>query len=150
MMSPCLICAKLILNSGISAVIYEKEYPINGLQLLLESGVYIHHLNLEKPMIRKVRTDNGKMRIDNKHHIEMDRIIKTTNGEPIPDEEPRILFRGRDRLALPMLRFYRDLCLKDGATDFQLESVDGMIQEFEEFAEQSPEVLKQPGITRGR
>ena len=42
MMSPCLICAKLILNSGISAVIYEQIYPINGLSLLLESGVYVH------------------------------------------------------------------------------------------------------------
>lgn len=87
-------------------------------------------------------------RIDNKHHMEGEQIVKTGNGVPIPDDEPVILFRGRDRLALPVLRFYRDLCVADGCTDFQLNSLDGMIRAFEEFAATSP-TMKQPGITRG-
>lgn len=89
-------------------------------------------------------------RIDNKHHIEGERIIKTTNSVPIDlEKEPVILFRGRDRLALPMLRYYRELCVADGCTDFQLTSTDDMIRRFEEFSTQSP-TMKQPGCTRGK
>lgn len=112
--------------------------------------------------MRKTRTGTFH-RIDEKHHLEIRRypdgdfaehqpypvIVKSGNGEPIPLAEPRILFRGRDRLALPMLRFYRELCEKDGATDYQLASIDTMLREFEEFAATSP-TMKQPGITRGK
>jgi hypothetical protein len=43
-------------------------------------------------------------RIDNKHHLEGEKIIKTTNGQAIDlEKEPVILFRGRDKLALPMM-----------------------------------------------
>jgi hypothetical protein len=88
-------------------------------------------------------------RLDNKHHLEGEAIIKTGNGQPINlAAEPVILFRGRDRLALPMLRHYRQLCSIDGCTDFQLESMDDMIRRFQEFSDASP-TMKQPGITRG-
>lgn len=85
--------------------------------------------------------------IDEKHSIDGDRIIKTATGEEIPETEPVILYRGRDRLALPMLLFYRDLCVNDGATDYQLESMDRMIERFKKYAEENP--TKQPGVTRG-
>lgn len=85
--------------------------------------------------------------IDEKHSIDSDRIIKTATGEEILETEPVILFRGRDRLALPMLHFYRQLCVDDGATDYQLESMDRMIERFDKFASENP--TKQPGITRG-
>lgn len=87
-------------------------------------------------------------RIDNKHHLDGEQIIKTGNGQPIPDDEPVILFRGRDKLALPMLRCYRALCVADGCTDYQMESMDDMIHRFEEFSNASP-TMKQPGCTRG-
>lgn len=42
--SPCLGCAKLIINSGISKVIYFTEYPAPGaLELLHEAGVVTKH-----------------------------------------------------------------------------------------------------------
>lgn len=88
-------------------------------------------------------------RIDNKHHLEGEQIVKTGNGQPIPDDEPVILFRGRDKLALPMLLHYRQLCADDGCTDFQLTSMDDMIRRFKAFSAQSP-TMKQPGCTRGR
>lgn len=97
-----------------------------------------------------------EVRVDNKHSI-----YTTADGvpvlakrladgklQPIPSGEPVILFRGRDRLALPMLEFYRKLCQIDGVTDYQLESLDGMIAEFAEFASTS-QTMKQPGITKG-
>lgn len=86
--------------------------------------------------------------IDEKYSIDGERIIKTLTGEEIPDGEPVILYRGRDRLALPMLEFYRALCVDDGATEYQLESMDRMINKFRKFAEENP--TKQPGITEGK
>jgi hypothetical protein len=87
-------------------------------------------------------------RLDNKHNLVGETIVKT-NGVPIDLEiEPVILFRGRDKLALPMLAYYRQLCVDDGCTNFQLESMDDMIRRFQDFANQSP-TMKQPGSTLG-
>lgn len=87
--------------------------------------------------------------IDLKHHIDEEgRIVKTGNDVPIPDDEPLILFRGRDRLAVAMLEYYRELCFNDGCNGFQLGQVDELIRKFREFAEISP-TMKQPGVTRG-
>jgi hypothetical protein len=89
-------------------------------------------------------------KIDLKHHIdEKGQIVKTGNGVPIPEEEPTILFRGRDRLAVPLLKRYRDLCVADGCNDFQIRQVNELINRFEDFAEANPQTMKQPGVTRG-
>lgn len=88
-------------------------------------------------------------KIDEKHHIEGDQIFKTTNGTIIPLTEPTILFRGRDRLAVPMLEFYRALCKNDGANDYQLGTMDIMINRFKQFGIDNPQTMKQPGITKG-
>lgn len=86
--------------------------------------------------------------IDEKHHIENDQIIKTSNNTIIPLDEPLCLFRGRDKLALPMLEFYKQLCKHDGCTDYQLESMEAVIKRFRDFAASSP-TMKQPGVTKG-
>lgn len=98
--------------------------------------------------------------IDNKHSIVLlphlpegapeIKIVKHTNGTAIPDDEPVILFRARDYLALPMLNYYRELCRRDGATDFQLNSMDDMLKKFEHFRDMHPDIMKQPGCTRGK
>jgi len=89
-------------------------------------------------------------RLDNKHHLEGESIVKTGNGVPIDLEvEPVILFRGRDKLAVPLLKAYYHMCVLDGCTEFQLESMRDMIARFESFADSSP-TMKQPGITKGK
>ncbi len=91
-----------------------------------------------------------KRLIDLKHHIdENHQIVKTGNGVPIPDGEPLILFRGRDRLAVPMLEAYRQLCIDDGCNNFQLDQIDELIARFKMFASANPATMKQPGVTRG-
>jgi len=94
-------------------------------------------------------------RIDNKHSIVVDRngfpsLVKRLNNgdfQPIPETEPVILFRGRDKLAVPMLVHYRELCRSNGCTDYQLKSMDDMIQQFKDFTSNSS--MKLPGSTRG-
>lgn len=104
-------------------------------------------------------------RIDSKYHIEVTgfasgltvgqpnlaiSIVKTGNGQPIPDDEPVILVRAKDWLALPLLRYYREICLLDGCTDFHMRGLDAIIHAFEEFKEKHQEVMKQPGSTGGK
>ena len=76
-------------------------------------------------------------------------IVKTATGEPIPPDEPMILFRARDRHAALMLRYYLDLCRQDECTDFHIRGINNRIDAFEQFAEEHGERMKQPGITRG-
>ena len=42
-MSPCLMCAKMIINSGIEEVVYDQRYPLGetSLNLLAEAGVTV-------------------------------------------------------------------------------------------------------------
>lgn len=89
-------------------------------------------------------------KLDDKHHLDGESVVKTGNGVPIDlDVEPVILFRGRDKLALPMLEFYRDLCIKDGCTQFQLDTVNHRIDLFRKFAKIS-DTMKQPGVSLGK
>lgn len=87
--------------------------------------------------------------IDEKFHIEGDKIIKTTNGQEVPMEEPLCVFRGRDYLVIPLMEYYRQLCVLDGCNDHQMDLIDHRIEMFRAFARDYPERMKQPGITRG-
>ena len=77
------------------------------------------------------------------------RIVKTSNGQPIPEDEPLFLTRGRDHLALPLLAHFQKLCAEDGCTDYQIQGNAEAIAEFAKFRDEHPERMKQPGITRG-
>jgi hypothetical protein len=88
--------------------------------------------------------------IDPKYHIENETIVKTLTGEPVPDDEPLILFRARDRLALPMLRIYKVLSQMDGCSEYHMNGVNTMINVFLDFSIKHPDRMKQPGITQGR
>ena len=47
-LQPCLGCAKSLVNSKVSEIIYEKEYPDKrGLEFLKESGITVRRLNYD-------------------------------------------------------------------------------------------------------
>lgn len=89
--------------------------------------------------------------IDPKYHVRLStgEIVKTSNGVVVPEDEPVILFRARDRMALPALLAYRRLCLDDGCNEHQIESIGERIRAFDTYAGTHPETMKQPGSTRG-
>ena len=99
---------------------------------------------------------SNEKRVDNKHSIYTDengepflaKRLESGELQPIPPEEPVIVFRGRDGLALPMLQYYREMCIGNRCTDYQLNSLDDMIRRFREFADTSGK-MKRPGSTRG-
>lgn len=46
-LSPCNICAKAIINAGISEVIYLERYEkSNGIDILIDAGIHVRHLKL--------------------------------------------------------------------------------------------------------
>lgn len=53
--SPCLICAKMIINSGINEVVYSADYPLadRARDLLLEAGIHLRRFeNNPDPRLR--------------------------------------------------------------------------------------------------
>lgn len=77
-------------------------------------------------------------------------IAKKSNGEPIPEDEPVFILRGRDHLALRLLDFYRNLCYADNCTDYHMDLLNKTIRDFINFGQNNPDKMKQPGITKGK
>lgn len=49
--SPCIECAKLIIQAGIRRVVYAEQYRLtDGLDLLRRAGVEVEHLPLDSPV----------------------------------------------------------------------------------------------------
>jgi hypothetical protein len=78
------------------------------------------------------------------------RLVNRQSGEAIPDDEPVFFLRARDRLALPLLHAYEELCIEDDCTDEHMKMLSDTILEFDLFALQHPERMKQPGVTLGK
>lgn len=89
-------------------------------------------------------------RINSHFHIDDEQIIKTSNGQPIPPEEPVFIFRGRDKLAVEALLHYVHVAKDDGCNEEFLASLGATIDEFRQFRIQYHDRMKQPGITRGK
>lgn len=81
---------------------------------------------------------------DPKYDIDANgRICNAATGEPIPDDEPIMILRAKDRLAYAALdRYYRlSLARCDGA---HCESVAERMQAFQRFSEEHPDRVKIP------
>ncbi len=76
-------------------------------------------------------------------------LIKRSNEEPVPEDEPIFILRGRDHLAVEVLKCYRALSISDGCNDFHMDGLQAQIALFVDFAKDHPERMKQPGVTRG-
>ena len=47
--SPCMECSKLIIQSGITRVVYKDEYRLtDGIDLLRRAGIAVEHITLEE------------------------------------------------------------------------------------------------------
>lgn len=89
-------------------------------------------------------------RIGSKFEIKDGQVVKISNGEVIPPDEPLFLLRARDRLALPLLHIYEQLSEVDGCNEYHFLKLGEAIQEFEKFALDYPGRMKQPSVTRGK
>lgn len=88
-------------------------------------------------------------KLDSKFHIEGDMIVKTSNGDVIPEDEPVFLLRARDILAISLLRCYSELSHVAGCNSYHFDKLSETIDDFKRFQALHPGRMKQPSVTRG-
>jgi hypothetical protein len=84
------------------------------------------------------------MAADRKFMWDGERFVNRVSGEPIPDDEPVILFRARDDHALSVLYYYYDLA----QDPHHRQAIQDRIDEFTRYRNAHPERMKEPGVTR--
>jgi hypothetical protein len=87
-------------------------------------------------------------KLDGKFSIQGSRIVNTVSGEPIPEDEPLFLLRGRDENAIAGLNSYLNICHKRGCNDLHQRGILQTLDKFTAFKNEHPERMKQPGITK--
>lgn len=83
--------------------------------------------------------------IDPKYSTDGTCIFKKVSGEIIPDDEPVMLFRARDYLAIGALYRYRDLCVEAGCSAEHIGGIIERMEAFHYFSQDHPERMKKPG-----
>lgn len=71
-------------------------------------------------------------------------IINRQSGNPIPDDEPIFILRGRDMTAVDMLMFYLSRVKTEGCPTEHLHAVQKRIDQFQVFATKNPDRMKKP------
>lgn len=77
------------------------------------------------------------------------RLVKTSNGEVVPEDEPLFVLRGRDSIAVDAIFLYLLRCKHRGVPKDRLDALKGVLREFLKYKMSHPEALKLPGITHG-
>lgn len=49
-------------------------------------------------------------KVNEMFHIEDEQLVKTSNGQPVPEDEPIFILRGRDALSYDTILAYIHLC----------------------------------------
>lgn len=88
-------------------------------------------------------------KLNDMFHIDGERLIKTSNSQPVPEDEPLFILRGRDKLAIAVISLYREHCRDNGTPTDRLEELANVINKFEQFADERSDKLKLPGSTHG-
>jgi hypothetical protein len=80
---------------------------------------------------------------DRKFKFEDGGFVNRVSGEAIPDDEPVILFRARDKHSIAVLMAYLDMV----SHPHHRQAVMDRLDEFSAYRAAHPERLKEPGIT---
>jgi hypothetical protein len=73
----------------------------------------------------------------------------TKHGD-IPDDEPVIVFRARDKLTCPLLSAYYELCKKAGSPARHLELIEGTYTVFADWQEANTDKVRTPDSESSR
>lgn len=68
------------------------------------------------------------------------KIVNRATGEPIPDDEPIIIFRAKDRKSTGMLIAYRAMCENENHKAV----IDGRIEDFLDWQMRNQDLTKEP------
>jgi hypothetical protein len=70
--------------------------------------------------------------------------ITKLDGTPIPDDEPLVLFRAKDKLLPQLLEDYKKLCQDAGCQSQQVETLGPLIQQAKDWQAANPDKVKLP------
>lgn len=87
-------------------------------------------------------------KLNDMFHIDGEQLVKTSNGQPVPDDEPIFILRGRDSLASWTINKYIDACKDSGVPEDRLEALYQVLGKFSRFA--IKQSTKLPGVTHGK
>ena len=74
----------------------------------------------------------------------------TTEHGDIPDDEPGVVFRGRDSQVPELLEQYRLLCEDAGSPQRHLDLIQGTLNEISAWQGENPDRVKVPDSERSR
>jgi hypothetical protein len=74
----------------------------------------------------------------------------TTEHGDIPDDEPVIVFRARDKLTALLISHYYKLCDQAGSPPRHLSLVEGAYTAFADWQEANPDKVRTPDSERSR
>jgi len=80
--------------------------------------------------------------IDGKYKTDGD--ITKLDGTPVPDDEPLVLFRAKDKLLPQLLEDYNKLCQDAGCQVQQVESLGPLIQQVKDWQAANQDKVKLP------
>jgi hypothetical protein len=87
-------------------------------------------------------------RLNEMFHIDGERLVKTSNGQPVPDDEPLFVLRARDHAAVPTLLAYIEECRRLGTPADRIDALVDVEREFFRYSVRG--AMKVPGSTHGR
>ncbi len=70
--------------------------------------------------------------------------ITKIDGTPIPDDEPLVLFRAKDKLLPQVLENYKKLCQDAGCQPQQVETLSPLIQQVKDWQTANQDKVKLP------
>jgi hypothetical protein len=97
----------------------------------------------------EVTGERTMRKINDMFHIDGERLVKNSNGHPVPEDEPIFILRGRDALAHDTILAYIHLCesADPPVPSDRIQQLNKVANEFFRFPAQR---LKTPGSTHGK
>lgn len=74
----------------------------------------------------------------------------TTEHGDIPDDEPVIVFRARDKIVPAMLRFYMEMCEANGSPGRHIDLIQGTQRQITQWQLDHKDQVRQPDSERSR
>lgn len=90
-------------------------------------------------------------KLNDMYHINDElRLVKTSNGQVVPDDEPLFVVRGRDATAHLVVANYIALCSAYEVPEDRIEQLYGVLRGFIVYLAKHQELIKVPGVTHGK
>jgi len=81
-------------------------------------------------------------------HIDGEQLVKTSNGQPVPEDEPVFIIRARDKNAVETLTHYIWLCRMSSTPEDRIADLYEVVDRFKSYA--NTHQTKTPGWSHGQ